>query len=259
VTLALITNDDGIDSPGLVTLAEAALAAGLDITVAAPSWDTSGASASLTGVRQDGRLIVERRQLPGLDVAAFSVEGAPAMIAVTALRGGFGAVPDIVLSGVNRGRNTGHAVLHSGTVGAALTGVNYCAGGLAVSIDAASPRWWATAGRVAVPVIAWLAEHRPGYTINLNVPDVAAEDLAGVRTAPLAAMGAVQTNVTEVGAGYVQLTFDPLPHRPDPGTDAALLGDRWAVLTAIEAITETIDDRLDRLAASVLQSTTPGD
>jgi len=256
MTSVLITNDDGIDSPGLHALAAAALEAGLDVTVAAPSWDSSGASASLTGVRKDGRLLVEARQLPGLDVPAFAVEAAPAMIALTALRGGFGDEPDMVLSGVNRGRNTGHAVLHSGTVGAPLTAVNDGACGMAVSIDAADPRHWATARRVAVPIIEWVAECCPRATVNVNVPDLPFEELAGVCQAPLAAVGAVQTNVTDVTEGYVQLTFGELSTKPEPGTDAAALAEGWAVVTPIQGIAPAeadmvpgLDDLIGRVPA----------
>lgn len=236
MTSALITNDDGIDSPGIVALASAAVQAGLDVLVAAPSWDSSGASASLTGVRDDDRLIIERRELPGIDGPTYAVEASPALIALTALRGGFDVVPDIVLSGVNRGRNTGHAVLHSGTVGATLTAANDGVCGLAVSIDAAAPVHWNTAVAHAVAVLRWIAENEPHTVINLNVPDLPLDEVAGLRHAPLAAVGAVQTNVTDVREGYVQLTFGELETGPAKGTDAALLAEGWAVVTAIEPI-----------------------
>jgi 5'-nucleotidase len=72
--LALITNDDGIASPGIRTLTRAALDTGLAVIVAAPSWDSSGASASLTSVEQDGRLLLEPWVLEGLeDVDAYAV------------------------------------------------------------------------------------------------------------------------------------------------------------------------------------------
>lgn len=245
MTTALITNDDGIDSPGLVALAAAAHQEGLDVLVAAPSWDSSGASASLTGVRDDGRLVVEDRELRGVDGPTFAVDASPALISLTALRGGFGPIPDIVLSGVNRGRNTGHAVLHSGTVGAALTAANDGVCGLAVSIDAADPRHWTTAIVHARHVLRWVLAHRPTVVINLNVPDLAAEEVRGLRTAPLARVGAVQTNVTDVREGYIQLTFDELETRPEVGTDAALLAEGWAVVSAIDPLDTAAVERLD--------------
>src|SRR5438105_13538273 len=119
---ALVTNDDGVDSPGIRALAGAAVEAGLDVVVAAPSWDSTGASASRTAVGTDGRLLLEPRHFKELpDIPVFSVEAAPAYIVRAGLRGAFGAVPDIVLSGINVGANTGGSVLHSGTVGAVLT------------------------------------------------------------------------------------------------------------------------------------------
>ena len=122
---ALITNDDGVDSAGIRALARVAVDAGLDAFVAAPSWDSSGAAASLTAVEHDGRFLLHEvtyDELP--EVVVFAVEAAPAFIVRAAATGAFGPPPEIVLSGINRGPNTGHAVLHSGTVGAALDGVD---------------------------------------------------------------------------------------------------------------------------------------
>lgn len=132
---ALITNDDGIDSEGIAVLARVAHDAGLDLTVAAPSWDSSGASASLTAVEQDGRVLFERRTLRGLpEVDAFAVEAAPALIVRLATTGAFGEEPELVLSGINHGLNAGRAVLHSGTVGAALTAATHGCRALAISL-----------------------------------------------------------------------------------------------------------------------------
>src|SRR5688572_27046081 len=127
---ALVTNDDGVTSPGIAVLAQVAVECGLDVVVAAPSWDSSGASASLTAVEEGGRLLFHEEQVDGADVDAYGVEAAPAFIVRAAMSGVFGAAPDLVLSGVNRGSNTGHVVLHSGTVGAVLTGATYGLPGL---------------------------------------------------------------------------------------------------------------------------------
>jgi 5'-nucleotidase len=235
---ALITNDDGIESPGLFALADAARRAGLDVTVAAPSWDSSGASSALTGVRNDGRLAIESRAVDGLAEPCFALEAAPALIALVAMRGGLGPVPDLVLSGINRGRNTGHAILHSGTVGAVLTGVNHGASGLAVSIDADEPEHFSTAAALATPLICWLAACPSGAAINLNVPNRPADEIAGIRQAPLASIGAVQTNVTDTGQGYVEMTYEAVATPPEPGSDADLLARGWAVVTPLVALTE---------------------
>jgi 5'-nucleotidase len=93
---ALITNDDGIESEGLRQLATIAVQHGCDVTVAAPRTDSSGASASLTAVEADGRIVVERRTLSELaDVPAYAVSAAPELIALVPTRGAFGPPPDI--------------------------------------------------------------------------------------------------------------------------------------------------------------------
>ena len=83
--LALVTNDDGIDSVGLHVLAGAAIKAGLDVIVAAPAEQASGASAALSAVRRDGRTIVERRDIPEPDVEAWAVHAQPGHIVAAAL------------------------------------------------------------------------------------------------------------------------------------------------------------------------------
>ena len=69
------------------------------------------------------------------DDAVLAVDGLPAFIALTGMRGAFGPPPDIVLWGINNGPNTGYAVLHSGTVGAALTASTFGARAMAVSLN----------------------------------------------------------------------------------------------------------------------------
>jgi hypothetical protein len=119
VARALITNDDGIDSPGLWALAVAARDAGLEVVVATPHRDSSGVGTSVLSVQDDGRTEVHARELPGLSgVEAWAVQGHPAYIVHVAGRGWLDPAPDVVLSGINVGANVGHAVLHSGTVGA---------------------------------------------------------------------------------------------------------------------------------------------
>src|SRR5262245_14158128 len=117
MTRILVTNDDGIAAPGIRVLARAVADAGYDVTVAAPRYEASGMSAALTAVTKAGRIVLERRDLDG--VPAYGVEASPSYIAMLACLGAFGPPPDLVVSGINRGANAGHAVLHSGTVGAA--------------------------------------------------------------------------------------------------------------------------------------------
>lgn len=235
---ALVTNDDGIDSPGLAVLVGVARDAGYDVTVAAPATEASGSGTSLAGVEHGGRLAVERRPAPGVDpaVPSFAVHATPAMIAFLAAYEGFGHRPDVVLSGVNRGANTGHAVLHSGTVGAALSAMTLGIHGLAVSLASTSPAHWATAGVVAAHGLRWLVDRAPSEgVLNVNVPDVPADGLRGVRASPLAPFGAVQAGVRAHDERTLVVTYRETGQVLDAGSDAGLLAAGWATLTLLRA------------------------
>jgi 5'-nucleotidase len=135
----LVTNDDGVASPGLHELAAALVAAGYDVVVAAPDRDMSGSAAAIGQIHIDEEIEAQPVDLPGLDgVPAYAVDGPPGLCVLAARLGGFGEPPQLVVSGINPGCNTGRAILHSGTVGAALTAANFGCRGLAVSLDVSS-------------------------------------------------------------------------------------------------------------------------
>ncbi|MFI7159142.1 5'/3'-nucleotidase SurE [Micromonospora chalcea] len=263
----LVTNDDGVHAPGIRALARAAYERGLDVVVAAPRHEASGMSAALSAVTEDGRLVFGETELDGLpDVPAYAVAASPAYIAVLAGLGVFGPVPDLLLSGINRGANAGHAVLHSGTVGAALTAGNNGIRALAVSLDVLTPaaasagsggaaiavldsvddesRHWATAAELAATLLPWLAEADPGTVLNLNVPDLPADQVAGLRQATLAPFGQVQVSVAERGEGFVRTAVEENAVRAVPGTDIAWLADGYAAVTAIRALGQLPDVEL---------------
>lgn len=100
---ALVTNDDGIDSPRLQHLAAAVRDTGLEVVIAAPAAQSSGSSASIiAGVVDHDRITREHRTLDELeDVPAHAIGAAPALIALIAAHGAFGDPPDIVLSGIS--------------------------------------------------------------------------------------------------------------------------------------------------------------
>ncbi|MFC7877765.1 5'/3'-nucleotidase SurE [Isoptericola sp. NPDC057391] len=234
-----MTNDDGIDSPGLGVLARCAVERGLDVIVAAPREESSGASAALHGAEQDGRLVVEPHQAPGLPdgVTSLAVAADPALIAFVAAYGAFGPVPDVVLSGVNRGPNIGNAVLHSGTVGAALSATSLGMRSLAVSLDAEQPRHWDTAERVVDHVLGWVLGTLPGRrTLNLNVPDVPPDELRGLRQAPLATFGAAHARVAQ-GEDDTALVvrYEGTERSTEPESDAGLLAQGWATASLLLA------------------------
>jgi 5'-nucleotidase len=247
---ALITNDDGIDSPGIRILAQVAVAAGLDVTIAAPDGERSGTSAMMSGVEAGGRLVAEERKLDGLeDVPTLAVRATPAMIAFVAVHGGFGGRPDIVLAGINRGPNLGRAILHSGTVGAALTAASAGINAMAFSLARDASVHWDTAGTVSARALDWyLPRAVPAVVINVNVPDRPAGEVHGLRAARLEAYGAAKVTVGDLHEGHVPVTFAQL----DQGTadsDWTLVRDGWATVTAVHGIGETAGVDLGTLPA----------
>jgi 5'-nucleotidase len=253
----LVTNDDGIHAAGLRWLARAALAAGFEVVVAAPDYEASGSSAALTAVYRDRRLAVTPADLGSdLPVEAFAVQASPGYVVMLAAIGTFGRRPDLVFSGINRGANTGHVVLHSGTVGAALTAANHGIPAMAVSLDAlpgedpseslteyfraADGDWlhWATASEIACRCVSILDKLPPETVLNVNVPNRSLETLVGLRQARLAPFGHVQMAVAEAGEGYVRTTVERSTDRLAPDTDAVLLGNGYATVTVITTVQE---------------------
>ncbi len=155
----LITNDDGIDAPGLRALAAVALERAHDAYVIAPSSNNSGSSASILTVPQGRGLVLQPHSWPGWAPGTVSaVDAPPAMICRAAFQGSFGAPPDVVLSGINHGANTGRAVLHSGTVGAAFTAYQEQRPAIAMSLDVVGlvntqQYNWATAAAIRGSVV----------------------------------------------------------------------------------------------------------
>ncbi len=109
---------------------------GYDVFVVAPNDDRSGTGASIGLVHADQHLDAQQVELPGCEgIPAYALDGPPGLCVCAARLGAFGDPPDIVVSGINSGCNTGRAILHSGTVGAALTAQSFGCSALAVSVD----------------------------------------------------------------------------------------------------------------------------
>jgi 5'-nucleotidase len=213
----LITNDDGIHAPGIGALASALSGRGLDVVVVAPATEASGSSAGLGAVHEGGRVVSERTTMgvaPELD--AHAVSGPPAMCVLAGLTEAFGPVPDVVISGVNDGYNLGRAVLHSGTVGAALTARMLDVPSLAVSgppralpdhdADATDRDVADLVGRLLAQLDDW-----PPAALNLNVPTGSWRSVHPARLSPL---GAIRLSVE--GEHSVRVELETACDDPDP-------------------------------------------
>lgn len=243
-TTVLVTNDDGVESPGLAALVRAVAGPGRRVIVAAPASDQSGTSAAVAPRPAEG-VRIERVSIAGLDepgfehLIAYAVDGPPALAVLGARLGELGgpaAAASVVASGVNLGPNTGVSVLFSGTVGAAMAAANLGLSGLAVSIDGFRPAHFATATAVAAAALDWLLDAPAGTVLNVNVPDRPLGHLAGVRHAPLATLGQVEASIREQGSGPFLAQFHIAQRDPEPGTDAAFLREGWVTVTPLLGI-----------------------
>jgi 5'-nucleotidase len=178
--LILVTNDDGLNSPGLLAAAEAVADLG-DLLIAAPaSQQTAMSRAVMTGPTV-GAVQVTELTILGKPVTCYAVTGTPVQAVTHAMLELTDRRPDLCVSGVNYGENIGPDLTISGTIGAALEADAYGIPGLAVSVQADISQWrdhgerdWGTARhftrRFARQI---LSEGLPGDValINLNVPN----------------------------------------------------------------------------------------
>ncbi len=173
----LLSNDDGYFAPGLERLA-AELRAHADITVVAPERDRSGASNSLTLDRP----LTVRRAPNGF----LFVNGTPTDCVHLAVTGLLDELPDMVISGINLGANMGDDTIYSGTVAAATEGYLLGIPSLAVSLTSKIGRHFETAAAVVVEMLQRHREQPLGkWLLNVNVPDLARDELAGYRVTRL--------------------------------------------------------------------------
>lgn len=276
----IVTNDDGIDSVGLLVLARALTPLGR-VAIVAPDGEYSGSGASIGPLHLHDSVITER-PVEGVD-GAWTVDGPPALCIFYARLGAFGFRPDVVVSGINPGANLGRAVYHSGTVGAVLTARNGNIPGVAVSQAFAEPRddsdearadydervsrqLWQSAAEVGVAATAGLLEAigagalHDVAVLNVNVPNLPVDQIKGWRwtdvgrsppwaltEARLVPRSDARPGTYRVETGWGQHLDQP------PGTDAAaILDDHVSVtmLSRIEALpvqAPAIDARLNGL------------
>jgi 5'-nucleotidase len=243
----LVTNDDGIDGPGLRVLVAALVEHGYEPIVVAPDSDYSGAGTSIIGkstssVNEGQRqLAYEKRVLAEAPhVEAYAIAAPPAMCTLLSMRGAFGERPDLVASGINYGLNTGPAVRHSGTVAAALTAAGFGVPALALSAefnfqDPDTPPRYDTAAAVGMQLLAVLADS--GHAVlNLNTPQCSVNELAGVQTAPLSPITSFFSHVEDRTDKVLNIGFS-ISDEPVPGdTDTGLIKAGYAAVSSLVGV-----------------------
>ena len=229
--LILITNDDGIYAPGLKALVAAVKPLG-DVLVVAPDGPRSAQSNELkvTVPLRSKKLSEE----PG--VAIWQCNGTPTDCVKMGIRKIADRWPDILLSGINHGRNTSISVIYSGTMGAALEGCVDDIPSIGIShCDFRPDADFTAAGKIAYEVTAKvLKEGLPRYTcLNVNVPET--QDIKGIRISRQAAghwEEVLDQRQDPTGRNYYWLGGEFVDHEPDAEDT-----DEWAVQNGYVSIT----------------------
>lgn len=175
----LLSNDDGPDAIGLQALKEVVSTFG-SITTLTPDRNQSGASNALT-------LRAPLYVTPCVDTSSHHVNGFPVDCVHLAVTDLLDEAPDMVLSGINDGPNLGDDVLYSGTVAAAMEGRFFGCPCIALSLAGAAPSHYETARHAVTRLISGLlaAPLAEATLLNVNIPDVPLEQLAGVEVTRL--------------------------------------------------------------------------
>jgi len=174
----LVTNDDGIDAPGLQVVARELQKVG-QVIVVAPQQEQSGVGTSIS-LRQP--IKVNRLEPWWKRIEVYSVEGTPSDSAIIATQSLFPGEIDLVVSGINRGPNIGHDIFVSGTVGAALQGYLHGIPSMAISINAYENLNFDVAARLASLLAAKIKEEvlPQKILLNVNLPNLPLSEIASI-------------------------------------------------------------------------------
>ena len=230
----LLTNDDGIDAPGMAILREIAEALGSEVWTVAPASDQSGIGHALT--LSHPLRVSERGD------RSFAVTGTPADCVIVAVRDLMENPPDLVLSGINQGQNIADDVAYSGTIGgameAAMMGLRAIAISQAYRRDSEGVHVpWDHSRTVLPSLLPTLIElELPDPTfLNVNVP--ATQEVHGVRISRQGRVAhSLGTERREDGRGkpYRWLRFGRGAPEAQDGSDVAALADGYVSVTPLQ-------------------------
>lgn len=195
----LLTNDDGINAPGIRALWQE-LSQYAEVFVVAPDCERSAASQSITvhhPIRVDEYTV---DNYPA--ISAWQIGGTPTDCVKIALEALLISPPDIIVSGINKGANLGTDVLYSGTVSAAIEGALHCIPSIAVSLDTSTECNFEPAARVTGRLIKKISPNlagTPNILLNVNIPNTNTDSQ--------------DFSITKLGERFYENTFD---RREDP-------------------------------------------
>jgi 5'-nucleotidase len=242
----VLTNDDGIDAPGLLVARQALEKIG-DVITVAPDQNRSGVGRSISFGRP---LHVEEKEMAD-GVVGYACTGTPVDCVRLVALGLMDFEPDLVVSGINHGENLGDDITYSGTVAGAMEGIVIGVPGIAVSLSIDRP--WHESAHEDIPLekalhfepvaeftarLAKLALNGlpRGRILNLNAPNLPRERLAGARVTRLGRR-LYKDELVEVRDDNGRVGYDiynnPPGHHEEEGTDFAAIKEREISVTPV--------------------------
>ena len=235
----LISNDDGIQAPGLNALLKPLRNAGHEIIVVAPNKENSAISHAITvhdPIFVDNYVFADFE-----DIKAWTTSGKPADCVKIALEVLLDEKPDLVVSGINHGANMGLDTIYSGTVSAALEASIHKTPAVAFSLDTRTKEAdFSTAAQIAVEIIDSYNDFKLPKTsiLNVNIPYVKREEIKGKRIVDLADIAydnifVPRTNLK--GRTYYWLGGEVVDNPVnDINTDLGAVAEKWVSITPLQ-------------------------
>jgi 5'-nucleotidase len=227
----LLTNDDGISAPALLTLKQA-LDQVAETVIFAPdrNWSAAGHPKTMhKPLRADPLTLPDGSQ-------GFSSNGAPSDCVALALLGLIERKPDLIVSGINQGSNVGYDVFYSGTVAAAVEGVINGVPAIALSLDSLEPVDYSGPASFAARLVQYVERYRlpADMFLNVNFPAIPWNEVKEVvitRLGRRVYRDELVSRADPRGRSYYWIGGKPPSGVPDPGTDI------WAMANGRVSIT----------------------
>lgn len=226
----LVSNDDGVHSPGIRTLAtEMSMIA--NVTVFAPDRNRSGASNSLTLSRP--------LHVRELENGYYSVDGTPTDCVHLALTGFLQMEVDMVVSGINDGGNLGDDILYSGTVAAAMEGRFLGLPAIAFSLVGENIQHYDSAAEVARELVLRMRDNPLPFQsiLNVNIPDLPLHEIQGVQITRLGKRHSAEQTVKQSdprGRDVYWIGPPGLEEDAGPGTDFHAINHGFVSITPLQ-------------------------
>ena len=230
----LLTNDDGIYSPGLEALGCALGSLGTVHTIA-PATEQSGVGHAITFLTP----LTAKEIFDGDRSRGWAVDGSPADAVKLGISEFCPRRPDLVISGINSGLNAGINVLYSGTVAAAVEGAFFGITSIAVSLEWNEHADYARAAEIGLDVIRGLLARKPakGSLFNINIPTRALRGVPELRVVPMSVARygeAFERRTDPRGRAYYWATNDPPPPPSALESDVTALAAGAVTLTPLD-------------------------